>query len=194
GVDTNEKPLGGADALVRTRSGGVTVKDDRVRKTTSNPVVTQFQKRKRRLLPRWEAPGELYHVRSSTLPGRPEDLTAPANAEIIREVLHYDDGRRYELHCYVIMPDHFHALLRPLCRGDGAVPLSEIMQAIKSISARRINRLSGACGSLWLDDGYTRMIRCDEEYKETWHYIRCNPIKAGYVDIPEDWACWWSRR
>ncbi len=158
------------------------------------PIVRGFRKRKRRLIPRWESPGEVYHVRSSLLPGRSEDLTHPPVAGVLTEVLHHDDGRRYELHCYVLMPDHFHALLRPLPRGDGAVPLSEIMQALKSISARRINRLSGRRGSLWLDDGYTRMIRCSDEYNEMWHYLRCNPIKAGYVRRSEDWAWWWSRR
>jgi len=162
----------------------------------AKPCVQEFIQRKRRLLPRWESPGRVYHVRSSLLRWRPERLTSDAIAGMFAEVLDYDDGRRYELHCYVLMPDHFHALLRPLPRGDGVVPLSEIMQAIKSVSARRVNRLSGRNGSLWLEDGYTRFIRNDKEYRATWRYIHSNPMRAGYIGWRGKWPWWWewSRR
>ena len=161
---------------------------------TRQANVRDFRARKRRLLPRWESPGRIYHVRSSVLTTREERLTDSAIAVILADVLGYDNGRRYELHCYVLMPDHIHALLRPLPRGDGFVPLSEIMQALKGVSAHRVNRLYGQSGAYWLDDGYTRIMRNAREYRATWRYLRDNPARAGYVGWGEEWPWWWHWR
>ncbi|NLO08205.1 MAG: hypothetical protein GX131_20460 [candidate division WS1 bacterium] len=156
-------------------------------------VIREFQARKR-TLPRWECPEATYHVRASICRGRPERLVQPDIARIVTASLHHDDGIRYLLHCYVLMPDHFHAVLHALRRDDGFVPLSEIMQGIKSSTAHRINKLTGRTGSFWLAEGYTRIIRCAEEYRLTYHYIRCNPIAAGFVELPEEWDWWWERK
>src|ERR1043166_931327 len=41
-------------------------------------------------------------------------LKSPAIAQIVAESLHHFDGARYELGCYIVMPNHVHAILRPL--------------------------------------------------------------------------------
>ncbi len=148
---------------------------------------------RKRTLPRWECPEATYHVRATVLRTRRERLVAPALANIVRDALHHDDGVRYVLHCYVIMPDHFHAILHPRRREDGFIPIPEIMRMIKGVSARRINLVAGASGSFWLNESYTRIIRCGDEYRETFHYIWCNPVAAGFVDHPDEWPWWWSR-
>ena len=155
-------------------------------------VVRELQKR-RRTLPRWECAEVTYHVRASVLPERCETLTDPEVGQIVRETLHYDDGRRYDLNCYVLMPDHFHALLYPLRRGDGSIPITEIMKVIKGVSARRINQVSEGHGSFWLDQSFTRIIRCPDEFVKTYHYIRSSPVRAGYAELPEDWQWWWEQ-
>lgn len=71
-------------------------------------------------LPHWEDPGATYSWRVSTRPETAGLLTRPEIAEIVATSLHHDDNKRYELHVYVIMPDHFHAIIRPLPRGKGS--------------------------------------------------------------------------
>src|SRR5271170_5291531 len=53
----------------------------------------------------------------------------------IESLLHYRDQGAYRLHGFVLMPDHFHALLTP---GDTS-SLEMVMQFIKGGSARKIN-------------------------------------------------------
>ncbi len=158
----------------------------------SQRVIGTLQRR-RRTLPRWERAHATYHVRTSVHPERTERLTQPEIGKTVSETLEYDDGRRYRLHCYVLMPDHLHMLLHPLQRGGGSIPITEIMKTLKGVSARRINRANGLGGSFWLDQSYTRIIRCEKEYRETWHYIRSNPVRAGFVERPEQWRWWWER-
>ncbi len=120
-------------------------------------------------------------------------MTTPAIAEIVRSSLHHQDGRRYTLHFYNIMSTHVHLVLAPLSRGTGSIPLPEITHALKSYTAHQINKLVGADGQFWLDEGYNRIIRCREEYLDWYNYIRLNPCKAGLVDHPDDWPYWWER-
>lgn len=53
-------------------------------------------------------------------------------AACVRDVLLHCHGQRYELHAWVIMPNHVHVLLDPL------TPLFRIVQAWKSVTSRRL--------------------------------------------------------
>jgi len=145
-------------------------------------------------LPHREMPGATYHLRTSTLAEFAGTLARPEIARTVTNALHHDNERRYTLYAYAVMPDHFHALLRPLPRGKGFVPVPEIMQAIKSVTARRINRALGRRGSFWRDEYFNRIMRSAREHNDTVHYIWCNPVKAGPVSHPDEWPWVWVRR
>ena len=40
-------------------------------------------------------------------------------------------------------------------------------------------------GTVWQSERYDRIIRNDQEFHDTWKYIRQNPIKAGLSITPE---------
>lgn len=155
-------------------------------------VVREFQQRKR-TLPRWEAANTTYSVRHSVLEHRPERLTTPGIAEIVRGALHFQDGRRCKLHFYTIMPTHIHVVLEPLPRNGGSIALPEIIHSVKSYSGQKVNALVGGRGPLWLGEGYNRMIRCYDEYIDWYSYILLNAPRAGLVDDPRDRPYWWER-
>ena len=144
-------------------------------------------------LPHWEAPGETYFIRSSTHEQTAGMLTQMEIAEIVVGCLGYDDGRLVELHCWVLMPDHMHMIMRPLRRGDGWVPIPEIMQSWKSASSHKINRLLGRRGAFWQDEYYRHIIRSRRSYVKLQHYIRMNPVEAGLVEHPDGWMWYWRR-
>ncbi|MFO8081514.1 MAG: transposase [Armatimonadota bacterium] len=158
----------------------------------SDDIIREFRKRRRRL-PHWDDPGALYFVTTSTDPAFGSHLCDRGAAQVVYDCLLYDDGRRYALDSFVVMPDHFHALLVPMPRQNGFVPLSEIMQTIKSVSAHRINRLFGRRGSVWLEESFDRSVRTEREHASKWHYIRRNPVRAGLVSQPEDWPWLWPQ-
>ncbi len=126
------------------------------------PVVREFQKPKR-TLPRWEATNTVYSIRASVLPERRQRLIAPAIAGVIEQALHLQHDRRCKLHFYSIMPDHVHAVLEPLPKDGGVVPLPEIMHSFKSFTAHEVNRMSGVTGGFWRAEVFNRMIRNREE-------------------------------
>jgi len=153
-------------------------------------ATTEFEKRQRKL-PHWEQPGAVYFITIT----QPEDtsppLTHPLVANILTRALHHGDGKRYDLYAYVLMPDHVHMIIRPLKRGKGTVPLSEIMQSLKGATAHRVNSALQRRGQLWLDESYDRIIRDKEEYREKMRYLEANPVRAGLVERADQWAWTW---
>jgi len=114
-------------------------------------------------------------------------------AEAVVACLRHDEGVRYKMHCWVLMPDHVHMILRPLARGEGFVPVSEIMQALKGASAHSINRVLARRGSFWQDEYFDHEVRSDREYADLKHYVWCNPWRAGFVEHPKQWPWYWER-
>lgn len=39
----------------------------------------------------------------------------------------------------------------------------------------------------WQTDCWDTQMRSGEHYREKWEYVRHNPVRAGFVQRPEDW-------
>ena len=111
-------------------------------------------------------------------------LKHPEAAEIVENSLRFFDSGRYELHAWVIMPNHVHVLVRML----GSHTLGDAIRGWKSFTARKINALLGHEGSIWQEDYWDRYIRNERHYEQAVAYIHENPIKAGLSACIEDWS------
>jgi len=99
---------------------------------------------------------------------------------------------RIQLHAVVVMLDHVHILMKPLRDENGwPFPLVDILQCFKSATAHRINKLIGKSGPLWEEESFDHVLRSDEWLKQKGEYIRQNPVEAGLVKIPEEYAWLW---
>lgn len=118
-------------------------------------------------------------------------LGHPTCARIMVETLLFADGSRYQLHAWVVMPNHVHVLVRQ----DQHHPLSGIVQSWKRHSSREIRRLgydvnrqaASPHAGIWQRDYWDRYIRNDRHFSAVEEYIHLNPVKAGLVATPEDW-------
>jgi REP element-mobilizing transposase RayT len=83
-----------------------------------------------------------------------------------------------ELGTFCIMPNHVHAVI--ILIDVVAIkrhPLSEIVRAFKSFSARRINELRKMQGvPVWQRNYYEHIIRNAEEHNRIHLYIESNPV------------------
>ena len=113
--------------------------------------------------------------------GRPSEA-AERIVEVFKEVL-----SKYScMNCskYVVMPDHFHALLVIDKTGDAPEKtLSEFMGAFKSKSTVAYIHLVKAgkappfAGKLWQRSYYDHVIRNEQDFLEVWKYIEENPLR-----------------
>jgi len=82
-------------------------------------------------------------------------LTYERIAEAIAQTLLKFDGVKYDLHAWVIMPNHVHILLTP---KDG-YSLAEILHSIKSYTANFANKTLGQRGRFWSPEYFDRFMR-----------------------------------
>lgn len=91
-----------------------------------------------------------------------------------------------EVLAWVVMPDHVHCLLRL----GGAQPLGVAVAALKSGSARRVNRALGRKGPLWEPAYHDRALRSGDDLRSVGRDIVANPLRAGLVDRIADYPFW----
>ena len=101
------------------------------------------------------------------------------------EAIHYRDLRSYQLHAFVVMPNHVHLLMTPLERA------SKVMQPLKRFTAREGNRTLGLTEQpFWQDESHDGLVRDEREFARIVHYIERNPVTAGLAATPEEFP--WS--
>jgi REP element-mobilizing transposase RayT len=110
-------------------------------------------------------------------------LKIPRLATIVQEALLRDDGKKYRLTAWVVMPNHAHLLLTRF----PPLTIATIMQSFKSLTAHRANKLLKRQGAFWMPDYFDRYIRNVRHYQETIEYIEKNPVHAGLCSRPEDY-------
>jgi hypothetical protein len=80
---------------------------------------------------------------------------------------------------YVVMPDHFHALIR---LDGGGAPLGEVVGAFKAAVSRQLGRggmhSSRTAGKIWHRNYYEMIVRTPEAEEKIGNYIRMNPWKC----------------
>jgi len=118
-------------------------------------------------------------------------LRHPQIAVALIQVLKKDDGRKYDLIAWVIMPNHFHIVIR-----QRVFSLGYLVWLWKWALNRRVSRLAaqGLSPSLpepfWQEEYHDRIIRDELHLLKAKEYVRDNPLKAGLVKRAEDWQ--WS--
>jgi putative transposase len=114
-------------------------------------------------------------------------LGIPRIAGLMVETIHYqaESLRQYQLHSYVVMPNHIHLLITPW------VPMAKLMHSLKRFSARQANGILQLTGSVfWQHESYDHLVRDDQEFQRIVRYIEGNPVKAGMASHPEQFR--WS--
>ena len=130
--------------------------------------------------------GQIYLVTTTTLDRQPffADFTAAqAAAQTFEDIAVLADAKLLAL---VLMPDHFHGLVQ---LGE-ITDLYNIMNRLKSASARRVNRVIGREGALWAKAYHDHALRQEEDVLGTARYIVANPIRAGLVARVGDYPFW----
>jgi REP element-mobilizing transposase RayT len=108
----------------------------------------------------------------------PHYLSQPVIAEIVVEAIHYNSTtlRHYQLHAFVIMPNHIHLLITP------TIALPKLTRSLKRITAKRANQLLDLTGApFWQVESYDRLVRDAAEFQRIRRYIEHNPVRAGLV-------------
>lgn len=117
----------------------------------------------------------------------PSYLRQPRLADLVTDALRQGEARfrRYQLHAFVIMPNHVHILATP------NVVAARWLGPLKGFTVFAANCILGRLGQpFWQDESYDHLIRTDTEFDRVKAYIEDNPVKAGLAATPGEFA--WS--
>ena len=102
-------------------------------------------------------------------------LRDPNHRELLIQAFVKNHGATYDLDFWVVMPNHFHALLAT----RAGTSLGEVLKQWKGGSAREINRAVGRTGTLWQAEPYDHIVRSQHQMQHYRRYIANNPILAN---------------
>ena len=87
---------------------------------------------------------------------------------------------------YVLMPDHWHALVWPRY----PLLISDVLHDVKKVSAGKFHARRGSQGPFWQHQFWDRFVRNEKEFGQRLEYMHFNPVRKGLVKRPQDWR--WS--
>ena len=90
----------------------------------------------------------------------------------IEVMLQYRTKKKYLLHEFVVMPDHFHLIITPT-----GITLERAMQLIKGGFSFQLNKNLKVKRDVWQPSFMDRRIRDSLEYQKFKDYIWQNPVK-----------------
>jgi putative transposase len=151
-----------------------------------------------RIPERWDGFGHWYFVTVVTLRRQPvfaEERACKVLQSAFHEVHHYHPFR---LAALVILPDHWHALIRPGVRstneagtqpaGTHPRPTKVVIERIVGAVKKNVLRdLQMKRSTIWQARFLDHRIRDEDDFLHHLEYIRFNPIKHGYVTEPDQY-------
>jgi putative transposase len=120
-------------------------------------------------------PSRIFFATTKTAMGK-HLLQSERNAGLLIDVLRsLVAERRFELHDFVIMPDHIHLLLTV----ENDMTIEKSMQYIKGRFSHRLSQEFGNKGEVW-QRGFTEVqVMNQRDFEVHRAYIAENPVKAG---------------
>jgi putative transposase len=135
--------------------------------------------------PRIHYPGALYHVMMRGNAGAPVFFDEADRCRFYLLVQEGTERFGFRVHAFCCMANHIHLALQV-----GEIPLSRIMQNLSLRYTAWINRRQGRSGHLFQGRYKALLIDGENYLLELVRYIHLNPVRAGVVDLPEDYP--WS--
>ena len=106
-------------------------------------------------------------------------LQRPGVAAIVEQsILKYRDAGHYLVHSYVVMPNHFHAIITP----NASTTVEKSMMLIKGGSSHEAGKQLGNKLPLWQPGFTEHQIRDRSDFEKHVKYIDNNPANAGLTD------------
>ena len=143
-----------------------------------------------------------YFITSSIVDGIPL-FSSPEIAQFILEGFHFlQQARGVQLYAYVIMENHIHFIasdhesLSVKLKNFKSYTARQIIdylknghnhRLLKQIKRAKLKHKNQSNFQVWQEGFHTKQITNDDMMVQKIEYIHNNPVKRGYVDLPEHW-------
>jgi REP element-mobilizing transposase RayT len=105
---------------------------------------------------------------------------------VVDALLRYRRNGDIDLAAFVVMPDHWHALVGT---REGET-IAEFMRKLDRWVSRNTQAGLRACGCGWQEGFYETLVRSGRQFTFIRHYVEENPVRKGLALRACDWE--WS--
>ena len=130
-------------------------------------------------------PGAFYHITSRGNEQRPVFISKRDREKFLEYLESASERYNAIIHVYCLMDNHYHLLLET---PSGNLP--QIMRHINGAYTTYFNVKHDRAGHLFQGRYNAILVEKDEYAKELSRYIHLNPVRAGIVELPEEYE--WS--
>ena len=128
-------------------------------------------------VPYWVADGALFFITVNCAErGRAQLTTQETATGLLEAARFYHDRRKWHVTLFLLMPDHWHAMLV----FPREMAMADVLRDWKRYTSRQF-------GVAWQDGFFDHRLRDGQEEQANHHYIRHNPVRKGLCGRPEDW-------
>ena len=113
-------------------------------------------------------------------------LKSPELAKVVANAILHDNDDKFDLECFVMMPNHVHAIVQ----FRNGYDLSIVGQSWMRYSARLMHRALVQQGAFWQPEPFDHIIRSPEQFLYLQKYIAENPTKAN---LSRNEYVYWAR-
>ena len=125
---------------------------------------------------------DTFFVSKCIQPRKP--LLLPEQREIISEaLLFYVKQGKIILAAFVVMPDHWHALLAPV----GGKTLSQTIAGIQMWVSNNTHDYLEKHDAEWQTGFYETRVRSSKQFSYVYNYIENNPVVKKLANAKEEW-------
>lgn len=131
-----------------------------------------------------DAPGTFFVTKNIQCDSGRKSVLHAEERKLICSALHFSvEQQRISLAAFVVMPDHWHALLRVMENWT----LPRFMHAMMSFVGAKTARGFQQANCKWQDGYYETLIGTARQFDYVRRYINLNPVRRGLVALPEEW-------
>jgi len=131
---------------------------------------------------RIEYEGAFYHVTARGNERKEIFFAGHDYAKFMDYLRETRDRYHFLLHCYVLMPNHYHLLIET---PEGNI--SQVMHRLNASYTGYINRTRQRTGHLFQGRYKAILVDRDNYLLELSRYVHLNPVRAGMVSNPGDY-------
>jgi REP element-mobilizing transposase RayT len=132
---------------------------------------------------RIEYPDAVYHITARGNEKKTVFRKARDRELFLDTLNHVNDRYNWICHAYCLMDNHYHLLIET---PDGN--LSQGMRQLNGVYTQSFNKRYHRSGHLFQGRYRAILIQKDSHLLEVSRYVVLNPVRAGIVKNPEDWA------
>ena len=133
--------------------------------------------------PRLFVPGATYHVYCRVARGEFVFDDPDEAEEFVEKVRAIRDADGWRIFAWCLMGNHYHLVIK-----TGSIPLWRSMLRLQADIARGFNKRRRYLGRLWQSRYRARIIDSTNYFRQVVSYVHLNPVAAGLVSDPVDYA------